>query len=212
MALCAGLFALRAFAQQVAPPELPVAPYKKNDKGIIVARVTFAADGTVKDCRVVRSNAPYPLEAATVDQIKRKWINDWFAGQTIDFPITFDEMPWYVTHWNDGLVPPPNTLPPGDPGRKLKLRITFDADGWVEQVKIAQASGIEVVDIVTANWVKAHWHNDAFAGQTLDAPFVFKTPPGPKPVTAKAPPRPKPKPAEPAWPTEPIAPPAVRVQ
>ena len=200
-------------AQEVAPPPLPVAPYEKNEKGLIVVQVIFGADGKVASCRVARSNVPFPLEAATVDAIKREWDDDWLAGETVNFPITFDTLPWYATHWDDNLVPPPNLLPLGDPGRTLKLRITFGADGWVEHVKIVQPSGIELIDRQTAIWVRVHWHNNAFAGQTLDTPFVFQPPLGSKPAKAKTPAaKASPKPTVPAEPAEPVAPPAVRVE
>jgi hypothetical protein len=204
-----GLSALRSAAQELSSTDFPVEAYKKNDKGIVVAQVKFAADGKVDTCIIVRSNVPYPLEAATVDYIKRKWINDLFAGETVLFPITFDELPWYATHWNDDLVPPPNILPLGDPGRSLKLRIAFGKDSWVEHVQVIQPSGLQLVDVTTARWVKVHWHNEAFSGQTLDTPFVFKPRPVPKaPVAVKR----KPVAAEPAKPAEPASLPAVRVQ
>jgi cell division septation protein DedD len=207
--------ALHLRAQEMSAPEFPVEAYKKNDKGIVVAHVKFAADGKVESCVIVRSNVPFPLEAATVDYIQRKWIVDWLAGETVTIPVTYDELPWYATHWNEDLVPPPNLLPLGDPGRKLKLRITFGKDSWVDHVQVIEGTGIELVDRQTAIWVKVHWHNDAFAGQTLDTPFVFKTPPGSKvAATAPAPAPPKRKPAPPAttFPTEPESPPAVRAQ
>jgi hypothetical protein len=201
--------AARAGAQEVAPTELPVAPYKANDKGLVVAQVQFAVDGKVAACRIVRSNVPYPLEAATVDYIKRKWIDDAFAGETVNFPLTFDSLPWYAKSWNEGLVPPPNLLPAGDPGRKLKLRVTFGPDGWVQHVQVMNSTGIDLMDREASVWVKVHWHNEAFAGQTVDAPFEFKPS---KPSLPKEPAA-KPKPvAVPAEPAEPTAPPAVRVE
>ena len=204
--LMLGLGAARAMAQQAEPASLPVDAYTKNDKGLIVAQVQFAADGKVAACRIVRSNAPYPLEAATVDYIRRKWVNETFAGDTVNFPITFDELPWDAKSWNDGLVPPPNWLSPGDPGRKVRLDVTFGKDGWVQEVHVAQPSGIELVDQQTGLWVKVHWHSDKYAGTKVDVPFEFKSPPAPKPVVVKTPPKPEPAPEEEA------APPAVRVQ
>jgi hypothetical protein len=204
--------ALRTMAQELAPPPLPVEPYKNNDKGLIVAQVTFAADGKVAACRIVRSNAPYSLEASTFDYIKREWNNAALAGQTIDFPIMFDALPSYVTHWNDGLAPPPSVLPIGDPGRTLKLELTFDADGWLKDVHVVQSSGVALVDRETAIWAKAHWHNSAFAGQKLIAPVKFEARPAPKAPVVQAPPPPKPEPTPPAQPAELPAPPAVRVQ
>ena len=186
---------------------MPVDVFKKNDKGILIAEVKFAPDGTVAVCRIVRSNVPYQLEVETVEYIRRKWVNAWFAGDTVRFPITFDALPWYAKHWDDPLVPPPNFLPEGDPGRTVKLRITFGPDGWAQRVQVQGTSGSDVVDRETAIWVKVHWHNEAFAGQTLDAPFIFKTPETVKPAVVKAAPKPKA-----AAPVEPAAAPAMRVQ
>lgn len=197
-----------AMAQEVAPPPLPVEPYKKNDKGLVVVEVKFAADGKVDGCRILRSNAPYPLEASTVDYIRRKWVNEALAGATVTLPIEFDELPWYAKHWNEGLLPPPNLLPADDPGRTLKLRITFDENGWISHVTVVQPTGIDLVDRETAVWVKVHWHSDKYAGQTVDTPFDFKSPVKPKPAVAREPAKPKPAPV----PEEPAAPPAVRVE
>ncbi len=107
-----------------------------------------------------------------------------------------------------GLSPPPNFLPEGDPGRKLKLRVTFGPRRLGPQrVEVTEPSGLDPVDHQTAIWVKAHWHNDAYQGQTIDAPFIFKTPSTPKPAVVKAPPKPKP-----VAPEESAAAPAVRVE
>ncbi|MEI9999232.1 MAG: hypothetical protein WDO13_08680 [Verrucomicrobiota bacterium] len=226
---CAGFGALTANAQDatqaVAPtppalpvtapspqdqgPVLPVDIYKKNDKGVVVVAVQFDGEGRVANCRVIRSNAPFPLEMQTIDHIKRKWLNEFFAGTTQIFPIEYDEIPWYAKRWDDHLVPPPNLLPPGDPGRTMKVRVTFGKDGWVTGAQVVEPSGIQVVDEETAIWVKVHWHNEAYAGQVLDAPFEFKAPPAPKVV---APPKPKPEPAPSAEPAEPAAVPATRVE
>ncbi len=204
-----GLSAVPALAQQLTapPPAAPAESFAKSDKGILVAEVHFAPDGSVASCRIMRSNVPYTLEAGTVDYIRRKWVNKWFAGYTVRFPIIFEELPWYAKHWDEGMVAPPNFLPPGDPGRKLKLRVSFGPDGWAQGVQIEVPSGLDTVDRQTAVWVKVHWHNEAFAKQTLDAPFIFKTPSTPKPVVAKTQPKPKV-----AAPEEPVAAPAVRVQ
>jgi len=182
-----------------------------NAKGLLVVDVRFAADGTVAACRIVRSNVPYVMESSTVDYVRRKWVNAWFAGETVLMPISFDELPSYATNWGEGLATPPNFLPEGDPGRKLKLRVTFAPDGWVQRVEVKEPSGLDTVDRDTAVWVKVHWHDTAYQGQTLDAPFIFKTPPVAKPVVAKAAPKPKAKP-KPVAPEEPAAVPAVRVE
>jgi hypothetical protein len=201
LALLLGLNAVTASAQQPAPATADT----NNGKGMLVVEVKFAADGTIAACRIARSNVPYQLEVGTVDYIRRKWVNPWFAGYTVRFPITFEELPWYAKRWDDGLVPPPNFLPASDPGRKLKVRVTFGPDGWVQRVEVKEPSGLDEVDRETAFWVKVHWHDEAYQGQTLDAPFIFKTPVAPKSAVAKLPPKP-------AAPEESAAAPAVRVE
>jgi hypothetical protein len=194
-----------ASAQETAPS--PAADANAG-KGLLMVEVKFAADGSVAACRIMRSNVPYVLEASTIDYVRRKWVNAFFAHETVLLPITFDELPWYAKSWMDGLTPPPNFLPSGDPGRKLKLRVTFGPNGWIKRVEVKEPSGLDDVDRDTAVWVKVHWHDAAYQGQTLDAPFVFKTPLVPKPAVAKTP---KAK-AKPAAPEEPTAAPAVRVE
>ena len=203
LALMLALDGASARAQQPVPP----ADHAKSAAGVLVVEVKFAPDGTVSACLIARSNVPYALEVETVDYIRRKWVNHFFAGDVVRFPVTFDELPWYAKQWGDGLTPPPNFLPAGDPGRKLKLRVTFGPDGWVKGVQIMQPSGLDAVDRQAAVWVKVHWHDPAYAGKTLDAPFIFKTPAVPKPAVVKAPPKPKA-----VAPVEPAAAPAVRVQ
>ena len=173
-----------------------------------MVEVKFAADGTVAACRILRSNVPYVLESSTIDYVRRKWVNAFFANETVLLPITFDELPWYAKSWMDGLTPPPNFLPAGNPGRKLKLRVTFGPNGWVQRVEVKEPSGLDIVDRDTAVWVKVHWHDVAYQGQTLDAPFIFKTPVMPPPVPVKTP---KTK-AKAAAPEEPAAAPAVKVE
>lgn len=206
-----GIGALSATAQSTPAPPSAVEPSRPSAKGFILLEMTFAADGKVAACHVVRSNAPFGLEASTVEYIKRRWVHEWLAGQTTIFPITFDELPSYATHWIEGLEPPPNFLPTGDPGRTLKLRVTFDANGWVEGEQLIDSTGIKLVDQQTAYWVKVHWHDAALAGKTVDVPLELQPPIAPKAPVAKAVPPPKPKP-EPAPPAEPAAPPAVRVE
>ena len=194
-----------ASAQETVPP----APAANAGKGLLVVDVKFAVDGTVAACRIVRSNVPYVLESSTIDYVRSKWVNAFFANETVLLPITFAELPWYAKSWMDGLMAPRNFLPPGDPGRKLKLRVTFGPNGWVKRVEVKEPSGLDAVDRDTAVWVKVHWHDAAYQGQMLDAPFIFKTPSLPKPVVAKAPPKPK---AKAVTPEEPAAVPAVRVE
>jgi hypothetical protein len=183
---------------------------KSNTVGVILAEIRFGQDGNAKQCRIIRSNAPYSLEASTTEYIELHWKLPLFAGETRFFPITFDQLPSYVPHWNDEMVAPPDPLAVGDPQRKLKLRLSFGADGWIKKVEVADPSGLDSLDRQTGVWVQVHWHHDAYANQVIDAPFQFEPPPAPP-----APPPPvvkKTKPVEPAQPTEPMAIPAMRVQ
>ena len=170
--------------------------------GFILVQLKFAEDGKVWSGRVVRSNAPFSLEASTIDFVKNHWKNDYFAGTTQVFPITFSQLPSSCSHWNGDMPPPVNPLAAGDPKRDVKLRVHFGADGWVEKVDVASSCGVDSIDRDTAIWVKVHWHHSAYAGQTFDVPFQFK-PPVSKPVIQHKAPQPVPE--------EDSAPPAVRV-
>ena len=171
--------------------------------GFILVEVKFAEDGKVWSGRVVRSNAPFSLEASTIDFVKNHWRNEFFAGTTQILPITFSQLPSSSTHWNDDMPPPVDPLAVGDLKRKAKLRVNFGSDGWVQHVEVADPSGVDTIDRQTAIWVKVHWHHTAFAGQTIDVPFEFNPPAPPKPIVQHK----RPQPAE----EEATAPPAVRV-
>ena len=182
--LAVGVWPMRA--QEMAPPPMPMEAHKQNPQGLILVEVKFDAEGKVDACHIEHSNAPLSLEASTITYVKREWNSEEMAGRTVDFRITFDELPWYATHWDEALVPPPNLLPAGDPGRRVKLRVTFGADGWVEQVQVMLPSGLDRLDRQTGAWVKVHWHNIAYAGQTFDTPIEFKTPVAARPEPAPA--------------------------
>ncbi len=175
---------------------------------MVLTQIQFGPDGSVKQCRIVRSNAPYALEASTTDFIENHWKNSFFAGETRYIPITFDQLPSYVPHWNDDMVPPPDPLASTDPERALKLRLTFGTDGWVKKVEVVDPSGQDSLDMQTELWVQVHWHHDAYANQVIDAPFKFE-PPAPPPTPA---PPVVVKKAKPVAPDEPVAIPAERVQ
>lgn len=179
---------------------------KDNAVGVVLTQVTFANDGKVQRCRILRSNLPYSLEASITWYVEQHWNNPFFAGETRFMPITFDQLPSYVAHWNDDMVPPPDPLAESDMERKLKLRMTFGEDGWIKSVAVVEASGNDSLDQQTEAWVQVHWHHDAFAKQVIDAPFRFE-PPAPPPVVVK-----KVKPVVPVKPAEPVAIPAMRVQ
>ncbi len=191
--VCQGATALDSFAEITNAKSI----------GFILVEVTFAQDGKVSSGRVVRSNAPFSLEASTIDFVRNHWKNEYFAGTTQVFPITFSQLPSGDSHWNGDMPPPVDPLTVGDPQRDVKLRLSFGADGWVQHVEVADPSGVDSIDQQTAVWVRVHWHHPAFAGQTLDVPFEFKPPAPPKPIVQHTKP---PVPEEDA-----PAPPAVRV-
>lgn len=150
--------------------------------GFILVEVKFAEDGKVWSGRVVRSNAPFSLEASTIDFVKNHWKNEFFAGTTQVFPIIFSQLPSSSSHWNDDMPPPTDPLAVGDLKRETKLRVNFGPDGWVQHVEVADPSGVDSIDQQTAIWVRVHWHHVAFAGQTVDVPFEFNPPEPPKPT------------------------------
>ena len=156
----------------------------------------------MRQCLVVRSNAPYSLEISTTNYIEGHWNMPLFAGQTRFVPIAFDQLPSGSKHWNEDMVPPLDPLTVGDPERRLKLHLTFGADGWVSGIKVVDSSGLPSLDEQTGVWVKVHWHHDAYANQSVDAPFKFEPPPTPPPVVVA--------PALP--PPEPVGIPAIRAQ
>jgi len=168
--------------------------------GFILAEVTFGKDGKVWACHVVRSNAPFSLEASTITYVREHWKNDYFAGTTQVLPITFSEPPASCPHWNPDMPPPVNQLSVGDPKCDVKVRVKFGPDGWVQDTQITEPSGVDAIDRQAAIWVKVHWHHAAFANRTVDVPFEFKPPVAP--VV-----HPKKQPVV----EEPAAPPAVRV-
>jgi hypothetical protein len=173
-------------------------------EGRILVSVTFNPEGTVAGCKIVRSNAPFALEANTVDHIRKHWNCPFLGGVTEVIPIVFAESP-KPTYWDADLTPPPNLFPADDQTHNVTFRLTFGSDGWVSNVSVATPSGSDSVDQETAIWIKAHWHRDAYANQVIDAPFEFKP----------APPPPPPKPAksvQPAPPPEPVPIPAIRAQ
>jgi hypothetical protein len=201
---------LRAEGDTQAAYDSFVTLSKNNAVGVVLAQIKFEQDGSVKQCRVVRSIAPYALEAATAEFIEGHWKNELFAGETRFIPITFDQLPSYSTEWNGDMVTPLDPLAVGDPERKLKLRLTFGTDGWIKKVVIVESSGLDSLDQQTEAWVQVHWHHDGYANQVIDAPFRFEAPvPPPAPVPV-APPVVHQK--APAPPAEPVAIPAMRVQ
>jgi hypothetical protein len=172
--------------------------------GKIVLAVTYDRSGKVSDCRLVRSNAPVDLEASTVEYIRTKWTNPFFAGMEVTLPIVFEGQPG-AAHWNGDFPLPPNFFPYDNQKYAMKLRLTFDKEGWVTHVEAAQTSGIQLVDDQTGAWIQAHWHHAAYANRVVEVPLEFSRPPPPPPPAP--PPVPKPKP-----PPEPVAIPAMRVQ
>jgi hypothetical protein len=196
-------------AQQPADPGTSSPESVRNVRGSIVVAITFGADGKVAGCQLLRSDAPYRLEASTIDHIRKHWKMPLFAGTTILLPIVYADPPT-PDYWIDDLAPPPDLFPYDDKTYTMKIRLTFGNDGWVRNAQILQKSGTDLVDAQTAAWIKVHWHHSAYANQVVDAPFQFNraAPPAPAPP----PPPPIPQPVAPAAPPEPVPIPAIRVQ
>jgi hypothetical protein len=196
-------------AQQPADPGTSATGAVRNVRGAIVVAVTFDADGKVAGCQLLRSDAPYPLEASTIDHIRKHWKVPLFAGDTIVLPIVYPNPPT-PDYWIEDMANPPDLFPFDDKTYTMKLRLTFGNDGWVRDAQVQQKSGIDLADAQTAAWVKVHWHHSAYANQVLDAPFQFSRLASPAP--APPPPPPVLQPAKPAAPPEPVPIPAIRVQ
>jgi hypothetical protein len=190
-------------AQETSDPHLPTAPADTQHPGFIVVDVAYGQDGTVQACRVVRSNAPFALEASTVNYIRKHWKCTVLAGVTAIYPIDFENAA-APKYWNADMAPPPDLFPIGHQTQKMMLRITFGGDGWANAVKVTSPSGDPGVDDQTALWIRVHWHNAAYANRTVDAPFEFVQAPPP-------PPPPRPQVIKPV-PQEPVAIPAIRAE
>jgi TonB family protein len=81
------------------------------------------------------------------------------AGEDKQGTESFPAPPYYTTDSAGGL---------------LTLAVTFGPDGWVSECVVARSTGNAALDNRTLSWVKTHWHNRAYAGQTIQAPFEFK--------------------------------------
>ncbi len=189
-----------------ASPEL--APASLGDgiaeRGRIVLAITFDPSGKVAECRLVRSNAPVELEASTVDYVRTHWNFPLFGGMKVTLPIVFEEGAG-PTHWNGDFPLPPNPFPYDSQKYTMKLRLTFNKEGWVSHVEATQTSGIQLADDETGAWIQAHWHHVAYANRTVDVPLEFVRPPVPPPPAPHVVPKPAPPP-------EPVAIPAMRVE
>ena len=181
--------------------------------GVIVVEITYDEKGDVQACQLVRSNAPYQLEKATQNYIRKNWKFSSLGSGTALLPVIFDQVP-DTKYWDEDLASPPNLFPYTDRQENMALRVRFGASGWVDDVKILHPSGNQLVDRQTALWIRVHWHHLAYANKTVDVPFEFvrpPPPPPPPPAAAVVPPVVK-KPVVPRPPPEPAPIPAVRAQ
>jgi hypothetical protein len=177
---------------------LPTQADPKPDSGVDVlvereqvwVELNYGQDGKVQACRIVRSNAPFSLEASTIDFIRKHWQCAVLAGKTLVLPIVYDE-PAVSSYLNRGTVPPPDPFPANAPEHDMRLRVSFDGDGWVKDASVTETTGDDLADKETAMWVKVHWHRQSYANRVFDIPFVFRPasvpPPQPtSPVLAPA--------------------------
>ncbi len=158
-----------------SPPYPPTA-WRHHETGTIQLSITFGRDQEVSDCHVVHSSAPYLLDTYTCDFIQKNWRSSAYAGTTISVPITYT-MPGVAPISVDFPAPPYFTSDAEE--GSVTLAVNFGPDGWVKNCTVAKSSGYLHLDSMALAWVKTHWHHNAYAGQTINVPFVFKKPQAP---------------------------------
>jgi protein TonB len=55
----------------------------------------------------------------------------------------------------------------------VRMMIHFDAQGNVVEAKVAQSSGVAILDSETRSYIRAHWHSQAYAGQAVTVPVEY---------------------------------------
>jgi TonB family protein len=53
------------------------------------------------------------------------------------------------------------------------VNVQFDARGNVADAKVAQSSGVPILDSETRSFIREHWHSAAYAGQTISQPVQY---------------------------------------
>jgi protein TonB len=55
----------------------------------------------------------------------------------------------------------------------VRMMIHFDTKGDVVEAKIAQSSGVAILDAETQTYISEHWHSVAYAGQSVSVPVEY---------------------------------------
>jgi protein TonB len=54
------------------------------------------------------------------------------------------------------------------------MNVQFDVKGNVADAKLAQSSGVPILDSETRSFIRAHWHSPAYAGRAVSVPVQYK--------------------------------------
>jgi TonB family protein len=153
-------------------PAFPESAKKRHEQGSILYSVTFGPGGRVSECHVVRSSASAYLDAYGSAFIRDNWIFPSLRNLTVELPLSF------VLDGTSQKTPESFPAPPyytsDSAAGTLTLVVTFGTDGWVSQCVVSRSTGNTALDNRTMEWVKTHWHDIAYAGQTIQAPFEFR--------------------------------------
>ena len=101
----------------------------------------------------------HPITAATQSQTQR----------------TASSTPSSYSPGIDALPHPPYPLEARNHGQTgtVVMNVEFDAEGSVAAASVAQSSGVAILDSATRSFIRAHWHNPSFAGQTISVPVEY---------------------------------------
>ncbi len=54
------------------------------------------------------------------------------------------------------------------------MNVRFDPSGNVAGAEVEKSSGVEILDSTTRAFIRTHWHDPAYAGQTVSAPVEYR--------------------------------------
>ena len=56
------------------------------------------------------------------------------------------------------------------------MSVQFDGGGSVSEAQVLSSSGVSVLDSNARSWIRSHWHNASFAGQSVSVPITYHLP------------------------------------
>jgi protein TonB len=81
----------------------------------------------------------------------------------------------YAPGPNDFPHPPyPNEARDRRESGTVVMNVQFDSSGDVARAEVAHSSGVRILDSTTRTFIRTHWHEPAFAGQTVSIPVAYK--------------------------------------